>query len=219
MGGGTRTTTTQTPTTTTPELSELTKTSAQKAQEFQAGGDLRRFLEAKPLQVSPLSAREQQAFGMIPQIGELGRRRITGETIQASPSYQAANQAYETAIRPGIENQATLSGLGRSTALTNAEAAARAQYLQPTIESALSRETGALQNEQQMTLAQLQALSAAGGTERGISQAQAEAEQADYLRRQALEEESVFQPLGALIPTAFGQQSKTRGKQGIFTGG
>ena len=88
-----------------------------------------------------------------------------------------------------------------------------------TIEGALTREQTGLQNEQSMTLQEIQALLSGGGLERGIAQSQNEAEQADLLRRQALAEEALFQPLGQLLPSAIGQGSTPRGKQGIFTGG
>jgi hypothetical protein len=218
MGGGTRTTTKQEPNV-PAGVSALSEGSVREAEKYQQANPLTAYGTASPLKVAPLSAREQQAYEMIPQLGEIGRRKVTGANIQASPSFQAANQAYETAIQPTIENQSVLSGLGRSTALTNASAAARAQYLQPTIEAELGREERGNQTEAQMLLSQIQALTGAGGTERGITQAEYEAQKADELRRQALAEEAVYQPLGALTPSTIGQASTTRGKQGIFTGG
>src|SRR5262245_13102778 len=218
MGGGTRTKTTQEPQVPQP-LSELSQSSTQAAQAYQRENPLTAFGTPSPLKVAPLSARESAAYGKIGGLEELGKRRVTGANIQASPSFQAANEAYNVAIRPSVENTAAVSGLGRSTALTNADAAARAAYLQPTIEAGLGREERGNQNEAQMLLSEIQALSGAGGTERGIEQAVYEAQKADELRRQALAEESVYQPLGAIAPSTIGQQSTTRGKQGIFTGG
>src|SRR5262245_34026527 len=181
MGGGTRTKTTQEPQ--VPQyLSDLTQTSGERIKEYQAADPLTGYAKASPLKVAPLSARESTGFGMIPQIQEQAKRRVTGETILNSPSYQAANKAYETAIMPGIENRATLSGLGRSTALTNADAAARAAYLQPTIENIFGQEERGLQGEQQAVLNTINAYSGAGATERGIEQAGYEAEKADEMR-------------------------------------
>src|SRR5262247_2268083 len=138
MGGGTRTKTSQEPQ--VPQyLSDLTQTSGERIKEYQAADPLTGYAKASPLQVAPLSAREEAAYAKIPQIGEIGRRKVTGANLPTSPSFAAAQEAYNTAIRPGIENTAAVSGLGRSTALTNADAAARAAYLQPTIESELAR--------------------------------------------------------------------------------
>lgn len=218
MGGGTRTTTGQ-EAKVPGELQPLLTQSAQQGAILQQQAPLSPFLEAKPLKTAGLSARERQGLEMIPQIGELGRRRITGDTIANSPSLAAAKEAYRTSIQPGVENAAAVSGLGRSTALTNAMASSEAQYLQPTIEAELGREERGLQNEKDMTLAQIQALMSGGGLERGIEQTGYESEQADVLRRQALAEEALFQPMGQLLPSTIGQTSKTRGKQGIFTGG
>ena len=140
-----------------------------------------------------------------------------GANLATSPSFAAAQEAFRTNIDPAIGNQAVLGGLNRSTALGNATAAARAQYLQPLIESEFAREQAANQQEAQLTLAQIQGETAAGATERGIEQAGYEAQQQDEARRQALAETALFQPQGQLLPSTFGQQSTTRGKQGIFT--
>lgn|SRR5262245_27714793 len=134
-----------------------------------------------------------------------------------SPEIQSLNEAFDIAQRPSIENAAVLGGLSRSTALTNATAAARAGYLAPAMQEALAREERANQQEAALTQAEIQAESGAGATERGIEQAGYEAENADYLRRQALAEQSVYQVLGQLVPSTIGQASSTRGKQGIFT--
>jgi hypothetical protein len=219
MGGGTRTKTTQEPQ--VPDyMAPLMRQTATRGAEFQDAAPLQPFLEAKPMKVAGLSAREQEGLSLIPQLNVLGKRRVTGENLSTSPSLAAARQAYETSVLPGVENTAAVSGLGRSTALTNARAASEAAYLAPTIEAELAREERGNQNEQAMTLAQLQALLSGGGLERGVEQAGYEAEQSDLLRRQALAETGLFGPAGAqLLPSAIGQQSTTRGKQGIFTGG
>src|SRR5262245_45101628 len=218
MGGGTRTTTKQEPQVPS-NVQNLTESSTRAAEAYQQAAPLTGFAGESPLKVAPLSAREEAGYAKIPQIGEIGRRKVTGANIQSSPSFQAANEAYNTAIRPGVENRAAVSGLGRSTALTNADAAARAAYLQPTVEGELAREERGNQNEMNATLAEIQAGTGAGATERGIQQAGYEAVLNDLLRRQALSEQAVYQPFGQIAPSTIGQQSATRGKQGIFTGG
>jgi hypothetical protein len=218
MGGGTRTTTTQ-EAKVPGNLEPLLATTAARGQQFQQAAPLEPFLEAKPLKVAGLSEREKSGLGKIGGLEELGKRRVTGANLPTSPSFAAAQEAYNTAIRPGIENTAAVSGLGRSTALTNADAAARAAYLQPTIEAELAREERGNQNEAQMLLSQIQAELSGGGLERGIEQAGYESEQADRMRRQALAEQALFLPMGQLLPSTIGQQSTTRGKSGVFTGG
>jgi hypothetical protein len=187
--------------------------------QLQRAAPVEPFLEAKPMKTAPLSERERTALGRVGQLEELGKRRVTGSNLATSPSMAAARNAYETSVLPGVENTAAVSGLGRSTALTNARAASEAAYLQPTIEAELAREERGNQNEAQMLLSQIQAELSGGGLERGIEQQGYTAEQQDALRRQAIAEEALFQPMGQLLPSAIGQSSTTRGKQGIFTGG
>ena len=218
MGGGTRSKTTQQPE--VPEyLAPLLQQTAQRGIEVQNKAPLDPFLQANPLRVAPLSEKEQQAAALLPRLGEIGQRRVTGANLATSPSFAAAQEAFRTNIDPAVGNQAVLGGLNRSTALGNATAAARAQYLQPLIESEFAREQAGNQQEAQLLQAQIQGLGQAGALERGIQQAGAESEQQDFLRRQALAETGLFGPAGQLLPSAIGQQSTTRGKQGVFTGG
>jgi hypothetical protein len=199
--------------------SALAQQTGEKYRQFQTKAPIDPFLEAKPMKVAGLSEGERKAAGMVPQIQQQAQRRVSGETLRTDPSFAAAQEAYNTAIMPGIENRAAVSGLGRSTALTNADAAARAAYLQPTIENVFGREERALGTERDAVLQAMQAYSQTGGVERGIEQAGYEAERQDELRRQALAETALGTPMGTLVPSTIGQQSTTRGKQGIFTGG
>src|SRR5215510_2564637 len=126
MGGGTKTKTTQEPQ--VPQyLSDLTQTSGERIKEYQAADPLTGYAKASPLKVAPLSQREQTGFGMIPQIQEQAKRRVTGASLydaqgNLSPEIAAQNRAFDIALKPSIENASVLSGLNRSTALTNADA-------------------------------------------------------------------------------------------------
>jgi hypothetical protein len=199
------------------ELQPLMRQSAERITQLQEGAPLQPFLSQAPLRVPGLSALQQRGLSEIPGIFDQAGRRVTGENIQSSPSFQAARRGFETSFLPRIENQASLAGLGRSTALTNATAAAEAQYLAPLIESELAREERGLEREQGQRLAGIEAALTGGGLERGVEQERAAAEQQDALRRQALAETALFQPFGQLAPSTIGQVSRTTGKQGMFT--
>jgi hypothetical protein len=86
-----------------------------------------------------------QANPAIADLIGMSDRQITGANIQQDPAYQAAIQAFESAIMPTIQNQAALSGLGRSTGLTQSLAAGQAQYLLPVIQETLAREERGLE--------------------------------------------------------------------------
>ena len=68
--------------------------------------------------------------------------------------------------------------------------------------------------ETQRELAAVDAQLKAGGVERGIAQAQQNAQMQDYLRRQALSEQALFGPLGSVLPSAIGQTSRTESDAG-----
>lgn len=110
------------------------------------------------------SSLQEWASSLVPQIAErpeelgevgrllgdlekLGQQRVTGENITSDPAYTAALSSFDTAMRPIIENQAALSGLGRSTALTNATAANQAQVLLPVVQDTLAREERGLDRQ------------------------------------------------------------------------
>jgi len=117
----------------------------------------------------------QQLAGTVPrEFQDLDLRMLlegqfldpTGRHLPSSPSYAAANQAFQTAILPGIENTAAAAGLGRSTALTNATAQAQAAYLLPVIEGELEREFMA--NQLRYGTARDVGLERARASERGV---------------------------------------------------
>lgn len=128
----------------------------------------------------------------------------TGAGLANSPSLTAAQQAFNTAILPTIENQAAVSGLGRSTALTNAIAQAQAQYMLPIVQDELNREFqgnlqryGALQNI---------GLQGAGAAERGIERG------SNVSLQQAMATQQLPQIMGSAssLLTQLGQDSAAR---------
>lgn len=143
----------------------------------------------------------QSQFGLM----GLGRSSLLGDALakgaasQLQPAVegslareQAANEA-----RIGRETGAAENQYGRqvSTALGSA-----AQY------------AGLGQQDINQRLASLNALLTTGGLERGVGSEEAQAEQADFLRRQALAEQGTYGVLGQL-PSTLGQTatSKTTG--------
>lgn len=199
------------------ELKPLYRDTADRVTALQGQAPLSPFLAPAPMKVAPIATREKQGLERIGALPELGKRRVTGESLKDSPSLKAAEEAYRVAVQPTVENTAAVSGLGRSTALTNALASSKAQYMMPTIEAELAREERGIGREADLTLQEIQALLAGGGLERGIEQAGYGAEQEDFIRRQNLAEQALYKPFGDLVPSSIGQVSRTSGKSGIFT--
>lgn len=158
------------------------------------------YLPANPTKIAPLSDTQNQSLGMLNQ--NLSDARNT--SLENSPIVQAGHNYFEHSIAPGITNQATLSGLGRSTANTNALAAAEAQTALPLLQGEQSRRDQLV--NQGMTQ---------GDVQRSVSQQANNADQQDFIRRQALAEQGLFSPLGQL-PSTLGQStvSKTSGGSG-----
>lgn len=118
-------------------------TFGQAQQEFRQGVEpLQRYTSQAPGTFGEVRA---QADPRLAELNQMADRRITGEELMDSRSYQAAQNAFQAAILPQIQNQAALSGLGRSTGLTQSMAAAQAQYLLPVIQEELAREERALE--------------------------------------------------------------------------
>lgn len=187
---------------------------------------------------------EQWAAGLVPQLAEEGedfgsardlldemlgvsRRKVGGENLMEDPSYLAAISAFKEARQPLIENQAALSGLGRSTALTNATAAANAEFMLPVIqdlfareERGIDRELGALSDafggrmalgdrgEGRLQNAIATGMSV-GGTGREIGQDQADAAYNEFIRQATLFEQAMGGPMG-LLPSTIGGTATTR---------
>ena len=131
------------------------------------------------------------------------------KNINTNPAIKNALSVWSDVKLPTIQNQASLMGLGRSSSLLKGIDTSQNQFLQPIIQDQLNREenaisrgfTGAQANvAAQQTAAQAQAQResedyarklSAGNQVQAQDQATLDAQQADYLRRQGLNEQEV----------------------------
>lgn len=179
------------------ELSPLYSKTGTNVSGLQDSIPLSGFTSANPATVSPLSGTQQKS------LAALNSNLDTLSTpLESAPIVQAGQRYFDQAVAPGIINQATLSGIGRSTALTNALSSAQAQSAVPLLQAEQARRDAMIQQGFQ-----------GGDVERSVSQETNNADQADFLRRQAIAEQALFGPLGQL-PSTFGQTSKTSGGGG-----
>ena len=88
-----------------------------------------------------------QAMEALGAMGDVSRRQVTGANLEKDPAFLAAQRAYSNTIGRSTQNAAALAGLGRSTAMTSAQAAGRSRYLMPTIQNALAREERGITRE------------------------------------------------------------------------
>lgn len=177
-----------------PELSGLYTQTGQNVQQLQNDLPISQFTGANPTQVAPLSGTQQSSLDFLNQ--NINDARNT--TLENSPIVQAGNRYFEKSIAPGIVNQATLGGLGRSTALTNALSAAQAGTALPL-----------LQGEQKRRDELIGQGFTGGDIERSVQQQRFNSTAADALRRQAIAEQGLFGALGQL-PSTFGQNSVSK---------
>lgn len=75
---------------------------------------------------------------------QIASQRISGEQVRNDPAISAALQDFYGRVAPQIQNRATMSGLGRSTAALNSLSQAQASMLAPMYESAFGREADRL---------------------------------------------------------------------------
>jgi len=165
----------------------------------------------------------------------LAGRMATGAGVERDPAVLAANAAFDKLMAPSIENQMGLSGLGRSSSLANSLSLGKASQLAPLIQDYINREQNTLTNQANMyasLMPQFSALGGAetarltaalndamqiGGTERGIAQEPLTAQYQDFLRRQALSEQALFVPFGAMASASIGPKSESQ-SQGQTSG-
>jgi len=185
---------------------------------------------------TPEAERIAGSYGLIAPL--LAGRMATGQGISTDPGILAASEAFEKLMTPQIENQMGLAGLGKSSSLANALAMGKSSYMLPLITDYLQREQQTLGNQAQMygsmmpqfaalggqeTARQLQTLNAAsttGAQMRGIAQEPLTSAYQDYLRRQALAEQALFVPFGAMAGPSIGQAgSSTQSQSGSASQG
>ena len=145
-----------------------------------------------------------------------------GNQIANNPAVTAAINDFNLNAAPTIENQMALSGLGRTSATANALARAQASMLTPLYQQSLNladaaaaRQAAAVQSQAAMLLGYgqdqtnrldnaIQQSLAAGQDERAIRQQYGDAAYNDFMRRQALSEESTYGPFGQTVGSQFG---------------
>jgi hypothetical protein len=177
-GTGSSTTTNNIP----PELSALTSKTADHIGQLQEQSPmLQDYTGSHPTQVAPLSGTQQKSVGLMNSSLDSA---LT--PLDESPIVQAGHNYFQNSIAPGITGQATLSGLGRSTANTNALAAAEAQTALPLLQGEQAR------RDQMITQGM-----GVGDTERGVQQDIYNADATDLARRQRIAERALFDPLGS----------------------
>jgi len=129
------------------------------------------FLTPNPQQVAPLSANEQQAINLAPNLATTPMAEVLANAyalragdiptnapyyapgaFQGSDYYKSALNAFNTGVAPTIENQMALSGLGRSSSLADSLSTGWAgivpqilsQYSTQYVEPQMGREENAL---------------------------------------------------------------------------
>ena len=104
-----------------------------------------------------------QALAALRSMGDVSRRQVTGANIEKDPAFNAARQAYSNTVSRRAQNAAALAGLGRSTALTNAQAAGESAYMTPIIQGSMAREERGIGREMSALGQQAQGLFGASG--------------------------------------------------------
>lgn len=194
-GGGSSTTTASIP----AELKPLYRQTGQNLRSLQDENPVSSYLGANPTRIADLSGTQRSSLGLLNQ-----NLSSAMGPLEEAPIVQAGHRYFTGTIAPGIENRASLSGLGRSTALTNALSAAEAQTLLPMF-----------QQEQARRDLMIEAGMRAGDAERAVEQQRYNAEAQDELRRQAIAEQALFGPMGQL-PSTFGRHTSTDSGGGLF---
>lgn len=182
------------------ELKPLYAQTGQETMALQKANPVSNYLGENPTQIAPLSGTQNKSLDYLNRNLDTAMNTGLGDSDIA----KAGQKYFQESIAPGITNQATLSGLGRSTANTNALAAAEAQTMLPLF-----------QGEQARRDALIGEGFKGGDIERSVEQQGYNAEQADYQRRQALAEQALFGVSGQL-PSTFGKSSSTSGGGGLF---
>lgn len=136
------------------------------------------------------------------QVAQQGQNLMpTGVSLrpgEMTPAIQAAHDAFIANMLPQIENQAATSGLGRSTALTNATSQGLASYMLPVVQDELNREFAANQLAfgSNRDIGLQAALASERGVERGTNILAQQAQAAQQLPQTMLSAAQVLDNLG-----------------------
>lgn len=197
-GGGTSQTTNNIP----AELSGLTTKSANTIGNLQDQLPLSDFTKDLPAAVAGLSGTSQRSV-------DLMNRNLSDamQPLENSALVNAGTNYFNQSIAPTITNEATLSGLGRSTANTNALAAAQAETMLPLLQGEQARRDAMIGQGMQV-----------GDAERRVQQEKMNAEYQDMIRRQNLAEQALYATMPSL-PSTLGQTTISKqsgGGGGLF---
>lgn len=193
MGGGSRGSSSTSTQEIPAELKPLYSQTGTKVMGLQEEAPISTYLTPRPAEIAPLSPTQQTSLDL------LNRNLMeVGQPLEEAPIVGAGKRYFESQVAPGIENRATLSGLGRSTALENARATAEAATVLPI-----------MQGEQARRDSMIEAGLRGGDIERAVEQDTLTAEMEDYLRSRALAEKALFAPVSD-IPSTFGQATRGR---------
>ena len=155
------------------------------------------------------TAGEKAALTQAGQLQGIGAKTPDLSTLANNPMVTNALKTWSDVQLPTLQNQASRMGLGRSASLLNTEAASKNAFMLPIMQQAAGYESEAIGRGQQgamanvsaqQTAAQAQAQResedyarklSAGNQVQAQDQATLDAQQADYLRRQGLNEQEV----------------------------
>jgi hypothetical protein len=183
------------------ELKELYNKTGDNIRDIQRTNPVLDYIGSRPARIAPMSRTQNRSLDLMNYNLDDAMRPLGDSDI-----VRAGTEYFDKSIAPGITNEATLSGLGRSTALSNARAAAHAQTALPLFQAEQARRDAMIGKGFE-----------AGDIERGVEQQGYNADTADFLRRQGLAEQALFGPMGQL-PSTFGQSATTKnsGASGMF---
>jgi hypothetical protein len=78
-------------------------------------------------------------YGQSP-LAQAAARRVQGDEIANDPAVAAALENYRQNVQPGLQSQAALMGLGRSSSALGMQARAQASIMEPLMQAAMQRE-------------------------------------------------------------------------------
>jgi hypothetical protein len=224
MGGQSGTSQSQTPVNPTatiaPQVAPLVQQSAQQLQDVQPQIPITDFTGAQPQSIPGLTADQQGLINSLvqapygnqisaPEMAALFQvDALTGGPVGSSPATQAGMQAWEQIVRPQVMQeqalQGTTGGGAADEAIANSASAAAVPLIQQEITNrvgTLPTLTGIGQKSTDTEAQQLQAGLQAAQQPYDIESAQAQAEFADFLRRQGLAEEIDLGPIMSVMPS------------------
>ena len=225
-GGGGTTTTTQQPSV-PPEITALMRFVTPDVQQAYTQGPLSGFTGAQPMAVPGLTPQQQGAVdfsaGAVTQptlqspeaLALMNLAQLSSGPIGSSPATTEAMKSWEATTGEQIKNQLAMAGIGRSGALATDLGVARSAAHVPLLQQEIANRLGTVGPLAQLggtmetrPVARQQTAFDMGEMVRQIAQAQAQSQQADYLRRQGIAE-SITAGVTGQGPQTWGQSGTT----------